>query len=114
MEILFWSCLQPTFIYLPAILELMPARAGYRMLSYAFTVRKFLIRLASCLVIYGTDISRLTASPLTILFQSRWTLPENIELQLTSRSGESVQVRGDRITLELLGEPKYIEDFPGI
>ena len=36
----------------------------------------------------------------------------NIELLFTSRSGESIQVRGDRITLKLLGEPKYIEDFP--
>jgi hypothetical protein len=38
----------------------------------------------------------------------------NIELQFTSISGESVQVRGDHITLELLGEPRYIEDFPGV
>lgn len=37
----------------------------------------------------------------------------DIELHFTSRAGESVQVRGNRITLELLGEPKYIEDFPG-
>jgi hypothetical protein len=37
----------------------------------------------------------------------------DIELEITSTSGESVQVRGDHITLELLGEPKYIEDFPG-
>jgi hypothetical protein len=36
-----------------------------------------------------------------------------IELDLTARSGESVKVRGSRITLELLGEPKYIEDFSG-
>jgi len=36
----------------------------------------------------------------------------NIELQLTSVSGESLQVRGNRITLELLGEPEYIEKFP--
>jgi hypothetical protein len=36
----------------------------------------------------------------------------NIELQLTSISGESLQVRGNRITLELLGEPRYIEKFP--
>jgi hypothetical protein len=38
----------------------------------------------------------------------------NIELQFTSISGESLQVRGDHITLELLGEPRYIEDFPGV
>ncbi len=38
----------------------------------------------------------------------------NIELQFTSISGESVRVRGDCITLELLGEPKYIEDVPGV
>ena len=50
---------------------------------------------------------------LTILFQFRWTCG-NIELQFTSISGESVQIRGDRITLELLGEPKYIEDVPGV
>jgi hypothetical protein len=36
----------------------------------------------------------------------------NIELQLTSVSGESLQVRGNGITLELLGEPEYIEKFP--
>jgi hypothetical protein len=38
----------------------------------------------------------------------------NIALELTSRSGETLRVRGDRITLKLLGEPKYIDDFPGV
>lgn len=37
----------------------------------------------------------------------------DIELHFTSRAGESVQVRGEGITLELLGEPKYVDDFPG-
>ena len=36
-----------------------------------------------------------------------------VELHLTSTVAESVQVRGDRITLELLGEPTYVEEFPG-
>ena len=38
----------------------------------------------------------------------------NIELQFTSKSGESLRIRGDHITLELLDEPKYIEDFSGV
>lgn len=38
----------------------------------------------------------------------------DIELHLTSIAGESIHVRGDHITVELLGEPKYIEDFPGV
>ena len=38
----------------------------------------------------------------------------DIELHLTSKAGESVNVRGDSITLELLGEPKYIDDFSGV
>jgi len=38
----------------------------------------------------------------------------DIELQFTSISGESLQVRGEGITLELLGEPRYIEDVPGV
>ncbi|HEX3586302.1 MAG TPA: hypothetical protein VH024_09920 [Candidatus Angelobacter sp.] len=33
----------------------------------------------------------------------------HIELQLTSCSGESVQIRGDGITLQLRGEPRYLE-----
>ena len=36
----------------------------------------------------------------------------NIALELTSISGETLQVRGNRITLEVLGEAKYIEEFP--
>jgi hypothetical protein len=36
-----------------------------------------------------------------------------VELHLTSNFAESVQVRGDRITLELLGEPTYVEEFSG-
>jgi hypothetical protein len=36
----------------------------------------------------------------------------DIVLQLTSCSGESVQIRGDAITLQLRGEPKYVEDVP--
>jgi hypothetical protein len=36
----------------------------------------------------------------------------DVRLHLTSVPGESVQVIGTSITLELLGEPKYIEDFP--
>jgi hypothetical protein len=36
-----------------------------------------------------------------------------VELHLTSKCADSVQVRGDRITLELLGEPAYVEEFPG-
>ncbi|MGZ4896753.1 MAG: hypothetical protein ACXVJ0_09815 [Candidatus Angelobacter sp.] len=35
----------------------------------------------------------------------------DIELQLTSCSGESIQIRGDGITLQMRGEPKYVEDF---
>jgi hypothetical protein len=38
----------------------------------------------------------------------------DIELHFTSKAGESVQVLGDHITLELLGEPKYLDDFPGV
>jgi hypothetical protein len=37
-----------------------------------------------------------------------------IELHLTSIAGESFRVRGDHITLELLGEPEYMENFPGV
>ena len=36
----------------------------------------------------------------------------DIELKLTSCSGESVQIRGNGITLQLRGEPKYVEDVP--
>ena len=36
----------------------------------------------------------------------------DVELHLTS-GAESVQVRGNRVTLELLGEPDYVEQFPG-
>jgi hypothetical protein len=38
----------------------------------------------------------------------------DIELHFTSTAGESLSVRGDCITLELLGEPKYVEDVPGV
>jgi hypothetical protein len=37
-----------------------------------------------------------------------------VELHLTSAFAESVQVRGSRVTLELLGEPGYVEQFPGV
>jgi len=37
----------------------------------------------------------------------------DVELRLTSAFAESVQVRGNRVTLELLGEPDYVEQFPG-
>lgn len=37
----------------------------------------------------------------------------NVELQLTS-GAESVQIRGNRVTLELLGEPEYVEEFSGV
>ena len=37
----------------------------------------------------------------------------DVELHLTSTFAESVQVRGNRVTLELLGEPNYVEQFPG-
>jgi hypothetical protein len=36
----------------------------------------------------------------------------DIELHFTSIGGEALQVRGNRITLELLGEARYIEKFP--
>jgi hypothetical protein len=36
----------------------------------------------------------------------------DIVLQLTSCSGESVQIRGDHISLQLSGEPKYLEEVP--
>ena len=36
-----------------------------------------------------------------------------LELHLTSNFAESVRVRGDRITLELLGNPTYVEEFSG-
>jgi hypothetical protein len=37
-----------------------------------------------------------------------------VELHLTSAFAESVQVRGNRVTVELLGEPGYVEQFPGV
>jgi hypothetical protein len=36
-----------------------------------------------------------------------------VQLHLTSEFGESFQVRGTRVTLELLGAPEYVEEFPG-
>ena len=38
----------------------------------------------------------------------------DIELHFTSTGGESFWVRGDHITLELLDEPEYIEEFSGV
>jgi hypothetical protein len=37
----------------------------------------------------------------------------DVELHLTSAFGESVRACGNRVTLELLGEPDYVEQFPG-
>ena len=37
----------------------------------------------------------------------------DVEVHLTSAFAESVRVRGNRVTLELLGEPDYVEQFPG-
>jgi hypothetical protein len=37
----------------------------------------------------------------------------NVELHFTSQLGESVQIRGDRVILALLGERNFVEDFPG-
>jgi hypothetical protein len=36
-----------------------------------------------------------------------------VQIHLTSVFGETVQVRGSRVTLELLGAPEYVEEFPG-
>jgi hypothetical protein len=37
----------------------------------------------------------------------------NVELHLTSQFGESVHILGNRVTLELLGQPTYVERFSG-
>ena len=37
----------------------------------------------------------------------------DVELHLTSAFAESVRVRGNRVSLELLGEPEYVEQLPG-
>jgi hypothetical protein len=41
------------------------------------------------------------------------SLDGDVELHLTSAFAESVRVHGNRVTLELLGEPDYVEQFPG-
>jgi hypothetical protein len=65
-------------------------------------------------VTYHRGISPLMASTLTTSFRFLPSWDGEVELHLTSAIAESVQVRGSRVTLELLGEPGYVEQFPGV
>jgi|SRR5215831_1177434 len=50
-------------------------------------------------------------------FDNQLAIPLNcdadVQLSITPQNAESVDIRGDHIALTLLGEPNYIERFPG-
>ena len=61
---------------------------------------------SGCLILKGERSDNLIPIPLDC--------DGDVELQLTSKFGESIHIRGHRIVLELLGEPDYVEEFSGL
>jgi hypothetical protein len=58
-----------------------------------------------CLTLGGEQSGILIPAPLRF--------SGDIELVLTSEFAESVRICGNQIVLELVGEPKYVEQYPG-
>src|SRR5512138_3820 len=96
---LFWIFRQPTFTSLTVVLRV-------RGDIVAGSLSELPCDLSSGhLTLNGVQSDNLIPIPLSS--------DAEVELHLTSNFAESVRVRGDRITLELLGKPTYVEEFSG-